>query len=89
GAAARSDAAQQASDAEARVQATEQIRQQSRTTAKRATRELERDSTNGGLTSYNKPQLVDLASSIGIEKRNTMTKSELVDAIAKASGATR
>ena len=40
---------------------------------------------NGGLQSYNKPELVELAASIGIEGRTNMTKNELVDAIAKAS----
>jgi DNA repair exonuclease SbcCD ATPase subunit len=77
------EAEQQASDAEARVKATEQIREQSRTTAKHAARELQRE--GNGLESYNKPELVELAASIGIEKRTTMTKGELVDAIAKAS----
>ena len=37
------------------------------------------------LESYNKPELVELAASIGIEGRTNMTKGELVDAIAKAS----
>ncbi len=79
------EAQQQANDAEARVKATEQIRKKSQVTAKHTARELERDSTNGGLSSHNKPKLIELAASIGIEKRNTMTKGELVDAIAKAS----
>jgi colicin import membrane protein len=83
------DAQQQAHDAEARVKATHQIRQQSRTTAKRAGRELDRDSSHGGLESYNKPELVKLAASIGIDKRTHMTKGELADAIAKASRSTR
>ena len=56
-----------------------------RTTA----RELSRTPSNGGLESYNKPELVELASSIGIEGRTNMTKAELVDAIAKASRAGR
>lgn len=80
-----SEAQQQASDAEARVKETEQLRETSRTTAKRAARELERDSSNGGLESHNKPELIQLAASIGIENRTTMSKSELVDAITKAS----
>lgn len=79
------EAEQQASDAEARVKATEQIREHSKATAKHAARELERDPTNGGLESYNKPALIELAASIGIEGRTSMTKGELVDAIAKAS----
>ncbi len=83
------EAEQQASDAEARVKATEQIRVQSQTTAKRTARELERDSTNGSLESHTKPELVELAASIGIEKPTTLTKSELVEAIARASKTTR
>jgi hypothetical protein len=47
-------------------------------------RDLERDSANGGLESFKKTELVELASSIGIEGQ-TMSKAELVDAIAKAS----
>ena len=36
---------------------------------------------NGELESYSKPDLVNLASSMGIEGRTNMTKAELVDAI--------
>jgi hypothetical protein len=79
------EAEQRASDAEARVKATEQIRERSVTTAKQTARELNRDTTNGGLKSYNKPELVELAASIGIERRTEMTKGELVDAITRAS----
>lgn len=83
-----SEAEQQASHAEARVRETEQLRQKSRTTAKRTARELDQDSNDGGLEAHNKPELLELATSIGIENRTTMTKSELVDAIAKASRTT-
>ena len=83
------EAEQQASDAEARVTAADQIRERSEATAKHIARELKRDTTNGGLESYTKPQLVELAASIGIEGRTNMTKDELVDAVAKASRATR
>ena len=79
------EAEQQASEADQRVKATEQIREQSVATAKETARELERDSTNGGLDTYNKPELVELAATLDIEGRATMTKAELVDAIAKAS----
>ena len=47
--------------------------------------QLQRKDTNGDLASYNKPALVELAASIGIEKRATMTKSQLVDAIGHAT----
>jgi colicin import membrane protein len=79
------EAEQQASETEARIVAAEQVREYSVATAKQTARELEGDQTNGGLESYNKPELVELAASIGIEGRTTMTKAELVDAIAKAS----
>jgi len=82
------DARQQASEAEAQVKTTERIREQSQTTAKQTARELHQDSVNGGLESYNKPELVELAAGIGIDKRTAMTKGELVDAINKASRAT-
>jgi colicin import membrane protein len=81
------EAEQQASDAEARITAAEQIRKHSEATATETARELPRDPTNG-LESYNKPELVELAASIGIEGPTTMTKAELVDAIAKASRTT-
>lgn len=83
-----SDAEQQASHAEARVKETEQLRDKTQTMAKHTARELEGSPVNGGLKSQNKPELVELAASIGIEKRTTMTKRELVDAIAKASRTT-
>jgi chromosome segregation ATPase len=78
------EAEQQASEAEARVKATEQTREHSVATAKHTAREL-RDTTNGGLKSYNKPELVDLAASIGIKRRTNMTKDELIDAITRVS----
>ena len=46
---------------------------------------LDQEASNGGLESYNKPELVELAAAIGIGGRTTMTKGELVNAIAKAS----
>jgi colicin import membrane protein len=79
------EAEQQASEAEARVKATEQIRERSKATAKQVARDLEQDPANGGLESYNKPELVELAATIGVEGRTNMTKDELVAAIAKAS----
>ena len=63
------EAQQQASDARARA---EELSEQPTATA-------------NGLESYTKPQLVELAASIGVEGRTTMTKHELVEAIAKAS----
>jgi colicin import membrane protein len=82
-------AEQQANAADARIEAAEQLRERSEATAKSAAQELKRAPDNGELESYNKPDLVDLASSMGIEGRTNMTKAELVDAIAKASRTTR
>ena len=52
---------------------------------RQAHRARTRVATNGGLESHSKAELVQLAASVGIESRTNMTKSELVDAIAKAS----
>jgi hypothetical protein len=78
------EAEQQASDAESRVEETEQLREHAKTDAKHTAREL-RNAANGGLDSYSRVELVELAAAIGIEGRTSMTKSELLDAIAKAS----
>jgi hypothetical protein len=51
-------------------------------------RELQRDPTNGGLELYDKLELVELAASVGIKEWTTMTKTELVEAIEKASRTT-
>jgi hypothetical protein len=58
-------------------------------TAKRTVRELKGEPSDGGLASYNKPELVELAASIGIKGRTSMTKGELVRAITNASRAKR
>lgn len=79
------EAQQQATDADAQVRAAEQLRHQSEATAKHTAQQLQRKDTNGDLASYNKPALVELAASIGIERRATMTKSQLVDAIGHAA----
>ena len=78
------DAEQQASEADTRIAEAEEIRKRSEATAKRGAGKLRR-ATNGDLEDYNKPELVELAAGIGIERRTTMTKDELVKAIAKAS----
>jgi DNA repair exonuclease SbcCD ATPase subunit len=78
------EAQQQASDADAQVRAAEQLRERSEATARHTAKQLQRKQTNGDLGSYPKPALVELAASIGIEKRTTMTKSQLVDAISRA-----
>ena len=83
------EADQQASYADAQVKETEQLRERSADTAKHTAREVTKSSPNGGLESQSKAELVELAAGIGIEGRTTMTKSELVDAIAKTSRAKR
>jgi hypothetical protein len=83
------EAEQQASEADAQVSAAEQLRQRPKSTAKDTARKLEQNTANGGLESYHKPELVELAASIGIDGRTNMTKGELVEAIAKASRAKR
>ena len=76
------EAKQRASDAEARVKAAD-LRQRAAATAKDTARELDRETTNGGLDAHKKPELVELAATIGIENRSNMTKGELVDAITR------
>jgi type I site-specific restriction-modification system R (restriction) subunit len=79
------EADQQASDAEARIGETEELRDHLAAAAKHAARQLNRDTANGGLKSYNKPELVELAASMDIQGRSSMTKGELVQAITRAS----
>jgi hypothetical protein len=82
------DAEQQAKEAEARVGDAEELRARSEATTKE-TQELGRGPTNGDLQSYKKSELLELASTIGIDGRTNMTKDELIDAIEKAPSATR
>jgi colicin import membrane protein len=79
------EAEQQAGEADERIEAAQRLQERSESTAKNTAQELKRAPANGDLESYTKPDLVDLASSMGIEGRTNMTKAELVDAIAKAS----
>lgn len=83
------EAEQQVGEATDRVKATEQLRERAQAGARRSTREPARNSANGDLQSYNKAELVKLASSVGVEQRSTMTKRELVHAIGVASRAKR
>ena len=66
------------------MSAVEDLRERAAAAAKQTARELELE-TIDGLDSYRKPELVELAAGIGIEGRTTMTKSELLDAITKAT----
>ena len=82
------EAKQQASEAEARIDAAEELRERAASTAKQAAQRLEQEGTNG-LDAFKKPELVELASTIGIEGRTEMTKDELVDAITSAARRSR
>ena len=61
------------------------MRERAAATARRTARELDRETVDGGLDAYKKPELVELAAGIGIENATSMTKGELVDAITKAA----
>jgi colicin import membrane protein len=78
------EARQRGSDADARIEAAEELRDRAAAMAKKTARELDREGTDG-LDTYKKPELVELAASIGIEKRTEMTKDELVEAIMHAT----
>ena len=65
------------------------MRERPKSIAKDTARKLEQETANGGLESYHKQELVELAASIDIDGRTNMTKGELVEAIAKASRAKR
>ena len=69
------EAEQQASTADAQVSAAEQLRERPKETAKDTARKLERLNANGGLESYHKPELVELAASIGIEGRTNRARA--------------
>jgi colicin import membrane protein len=78
------EAKQQADDAESRVKLADDLRERAAASAKRTARELDREGTDG-LDAYKKPELVELAATIGIENRASMTKAELVEAVTKAA----
>jgi colicin import membrane protein len=80
----QNEARQRAADAEARVKAAEELRGRAAATASETARGLAREAPEG-LDAYRKPELVELAASIGIEGRTDMTKGELVDAITKVA----
>jgi colicin import membrane protein len=79
------EAEQQATETDARITEAEHLRERSKATAKHTVRELDRNPTNGGLESYKKPELIALAATVGVEGHTSMTKGELIDAIAKTS----
>ena len=80
----QTEARRRADEAEGRVEVVEELRERAAATANRTSRELADDHGNG-LDSYKKPELVELAGSIGIRGRTDMTKGELVDAIMTAA----
>lgn len=78
------EAEQQAGETDARIEAAEHLRRTSEATVKPVARPPERQPANGQLETYSQPELIELASTIGIEGRATMTKNELIDAIKKS-----
>jgi hypothetical protein len=80
----QNEAKRRARDTDARVKLAEELRERAAATAMQTARELDRGGTDG-LDAYRKPELVELAASIGIEGRSTMTKAELVDTITEAA----
>jgi hypothetical protein len=81
----QNEAEQRASDAEARLDAVADLRERAAATARQTALELDRETAEGGLDAYKKPELVELAAAIGIEDRTNMTKDELVAAITRAA----
>jgi hypothetical protein len=78
-------AERQAAAAEDRVKTTEQLRDHLVTTARETARDLNRETANGGLGSYSKAELIDLAAAAEISGRSHMTKQELVTALRSTS----
>jgi len=83
------DAAQQARQAEARVDRAEELHGRWEATARQTAAESGRVWTNGDLGQYTKSELMELASSVGIEGRSKMPKNELIAAIRAASRESR
>jgi hypothetical protein len=79
------DVEQPAREAEAQVGLAEELRERSAATARLTADEGDGPMTNEELQSYTKSELVEFASTIGIEGRTNMTKDELVAAIRKSS----
>ena len=75
----------QASDADARVAEADGVRRQVSHEAANVVREVERNDATNDLNEQTKGELVELASSLGIEGRTQMNKDELVKAIRSAS----
>ncbi|MEJ7722017.1 MAG: Rho termination factor N-terminal domain-containing protein [Ilumatobacteraceae bacterium] len=80
-----SQAEAQASDADARVAEADGVRRQVSHEAANVVREVERNDATNDLNEQTKGELVELASSLGIEGRTQMNKDELVKAIRSAS----
>jgi colicin import membrane protein len=83
----QADVSEQVKNADARVTAANRVGQQTTVTAERIARELQTDKLDSDLDSLTKAELLDLAAAIDIDGRTTMSKTELVTAIAKTSGA--
>ncbi len=83
----QADANAQLKYAEARVTEAEGVGYQATVVAKRAARDLQSDKFDLDLDSQTKAELLDLAAAMQIDGRTTMTKAELITAIARNSQA--
>jgi len=83
----QADANAQLRYAEARVSEAEGVGYQATVAAKRTARDLQNDKFDLDLESQTKTELIDLAAAMQIDGRTTMTKAELITAIAKNSQA--
>lgn len=85
----QADANAQLREAEARVSEAEGVGYQATVAAERTARDLQSDEFDLDLDSQTKAELLDLAAAMQIDGRTTMSKAELVTAIAKNSRANR
>ena len=83
------DAEQQARQAEVRVSRADKVRGRSKATGRATAADTNHVKTNGDLQEYKKSDLMELASTIGIEGRTKMAKNELITAIQAASRESR
>jgi colicin import membrane protein len=83
------DAEQQARQAEVRVSRADRARGRAEATARQNAAATGHVKATGDLQDYTKSDLMELASTIGIDGRTRMAKGELITAIREASRASR
>jgi hypothetical protein len=71
------------------VNRAESVRGRSKAAARQTATDVGHVKANGDLQDYKKSDLLELASTIGIEGRTRMAKKELITAIREASRASR